>query len=128
AQKEQFMMMFHLLHLPMAKIKELKENRAGAKAWYCRFIDEWTLTGEKHDVLLSLMDAAMFFHEQKDPGSLNKCLKIISYISKETGNSEALGCLAFGLGLDALLKGQNFAAEKRLIEAKNYLKPLNVPY
>src|SRR5690606_25302799 len=56
------------------------------------------------------------------------CLKIISFVSKETGNSEALGCLAYGLGLVALLKEQYAAAEKLLTEAKNYLKPLNIPY
>jgi len=128
AQKEQFMLMYHLLHLPMAKIYELKENPERAREWYCRIIDEWPQTGEKHDVLLSLMDAAMFFREQEDAVSLNKCLKIISFICKETGNTEALGCMAYGLGLDALLKGEHLIAIARLTEAKVYLEPLKIPY
>src|SRR5690606_33367145 len=128
AQKEQFMLMYHLLHLPMAKIYELKGNPERAREWYCRIIDEWPQTGEKHDVLLSLMDAAMFFREQEDTVSLKKCLKIISFICKETGNTEALGCMAYGLGLDALLKGYYPTAIARLTEAKNYMEPLNIPY
>jgi DNA-binding CsgD family transcriptional regulator/tetratricopeptide (TPR) repeat protein len=128
AQKEHFMLMYHLLHLPMAKINELKENPVGAKEWYCKIIDEWPEKGEKHDVLISLMDAAMFFWEQKDQSSLKKCLEITSYICKETGNSEALGCMAYDLGLDALLNGQHLLAINRLVEAKKHLMPLRLPY
>lgn len=128
AQKEQFMVMYHLLHLPMAKINELKGNQESAKEWYCKIIDEWPQTGEKHDVLLSLVDAAMFFLEQEDQVSLKKCLKIFSFISKETGNTEAMGCLAYGLGLDALLNAQPETAVNRFKEAKKHLESMHIPY
>jgi DNA-binding CsgD family transcriptional regulator len=128
AQKEQFMMIYHLLHLPMAKINELKGNIEGAKEWYCKIIDDWPQTNEKHDVLISLMDAAMFFHEQNDAQTLKKTLEIFSYISKETGNAEAIGCMAYGLGIDALLHDNPEGAVHQLKIAHKYIEKLNVPY
>jgi ATP/maltotriose-dependent transcriptional regulator MalT len=128
AQKEQFLLMYHLLHLPMAKINELKGNVEGAREWYCKIIEDWDKTQEKHDVLLSLMDAAMFFREQNEQVWLKKSLEIFSFISKETGNTEALGCMAFGLGLDAMLQQKPEAAISHLKEAQKYLEPLHVPY
>ena len=128
AQQEQFMLMYHLLHLPMAKINELKGDREKAREWYCKIIDEWHQTREKHDVLISLMDACVFFEEQADKSALKKGLEIISMISQETGNPEALGCMAFGLGLDALNVERHASAMDYLREAQKQFETLSIPY
>ncbi len=128
SQKEQFQIMYHILHLPMARTNELKGDLKGAGEWYRKIVDEWHLTREKHDILLSLMDAALFFEEQRDRSGLRKCLEIFSVISSETGNNEALGCMAYGLGLKALMNGQSEQALCHFAEAREYIAPLNIPY
>ncbi len=128
SQKEQFLLMYHMFHLPKAKIFELKGDQRGAKEWYTKIVDDWHITNEKHDVLLCLMDAAVFFLENKDQEAIKKCLEIFSLICKETGNNEALGCMAYGLGLNALLNNQPNIALEHLTVAHKYLLPLQIPY
>ena len=128
SQKEYFLFMYHLLHLPMAKINELKGNQEGAREWYCKIVDEWSLTREKHDVLFSMMEAALYFYEQNDANYLKKILEILAFISKDTGNTEALGCMAYVLGFDALVKKEFNSAHIHLNNALKYLSPLNIPY
>lgn len=128
AQQERFLVMYHLLHLPMAKINELKGNVQGAREWYSKIIDEWHHTKEKHDVLISLMDACIFFVEQQDKQLLKKSIEIIALISKETGNPEAVGCMAFGMAMDAHLRQALPAAMDCYMEALKYFEPLAIPY
>ena len=128
SQKEHFLLMYHMLQLPMAKVFELKGEIENARQWYERIVDEWHLTNEKHDVLLMLMDAAVFFLEHQEQESITKCLEIFSTICKATGNNEALGCLAFGLGINARLSGQTSMAIEHFKDARKYLKPLHIPY
>ncbi|MDV7393291.1 hypothetical protein RZS08_18100, partial [Arthrospira platensis SPKY1] len=98
------------------------------REWFGKILDEWEQTHEQHDVLLSLMDAAAFFFEQKEAQAIQQCLRIFSAICKKTGNNEALGCLAFGLGLNAVLNGQHATALEHLADARKYLEPLHIPY
>jgi DNA-binding CsgD family transcriptional regulator len=128
AQKEQNTLIYNLLHLPMAKINELQGDIEGASEWYRKIVDEWHQTGEKHDVLMSLMEAAMFFKEHNDISSLIKCTEIFSIISQETGNPEALGCMAFALGLHAALKNEPATALFHFGEARRKFIPLEIPY
>ncbi len=128
AQKEHFLLLYHMLQVPMAKIFELKGEKERAKEWYEKIVDEWHLTQEKHDVLLSLMDASVFFLEHKNKEAIRKCLNIFSKICKVTGNNEALGSMAFGLGINAMLNQQAQIALEHFIEARKYLTPLQIPY
>ena len=128
SQKEHFLLIYHMLHLPLAKVFELKGNLEKAREWYTKVIDEWHLTQEKHDVLLSLMDVAVFFASQNNDKGIKKCLEIGSFICKETGNDEALGCMAFILGQHALLNKEPEVALQHLTDARKYLEPLHIPY
>ncbi len=128
SQQEHFLLLYHILQLPMAKVFELKGDMDGAREWYEKIVDEWHITQERHDVLLTLMDASRFFLEKQNRGAIRKCLQIYSTICKVTGNKEALGSMAFALGINAVLNKQPKIAMEHFSDARKYLQSLNIPY
>ena len=79
-------------------IAENENNIEELEKHYNRALNSWPDSQDRHDIIPILLWAAAFFADNNHNKELTLCADALSKIASDTGNPEALSCLAAVLG------------------------------
>jgi ATP/maltotriose-dependent transcriptional regulator MalT len=110
-----------------AIIAENENNAEELEKHYYRVLNAWHDSQDRHDIIPILLWASAFFADNKINKELTFCAEALSKIASDTGNPEALSCLAAVLGEIAATSGDYSNATKQFEQALIHQAKLNVP-
>jgi hypothetical protein len=91
----------------------------GSICHYCKMIDLWSETEDRHDSIAGFCDAISFFAINNYLTELNKCIHALSEIANETKNPEAFGILSFAIGASLQAKNEFIQATEHIQKQLN---------
>jgi DNA-binding CsgD family transcriptional regulator len=127
ATRLNFRMIILIIHWAQAAILEFEGRPDEACESYLSMLDFWRSSDDKHDILGGLSAAVSFFGDHGYREDVMRCVSVNSTIAEETGNPEAIGVMAFSLGISAHLMERFEEAVTHLEKALSYFNELEVP-
>jgi DNA-binding CsgD family transcriptional regulator len=119
----------HLLisYWPASVISVVEGKQEEAYSNFCKMIDLWSETEDRHDSIAGFCDAISFFAINNHLTEINKCIHALSEIANQTKNAEAFGILSFAIGVSLEAKNEFNDATEHLQKAIEFLEPINIP-
>jgi tetratricopeptide (TPR) repeat protein len=127
AEKEGSKLHLLISYWPASVISVVEGKQEEAYANFCKMIDLWSETEDRHDSIAGFCDAISFFAINNHLTELNKCIHALSEIANETKNPEAFGILSFAIGVSLEAKNEFDQATEHIQKAIEFLEPVNIP-
>jgi class 3 adenylate cyclase/DNA-binding CsgD family transcriptional regulator len=122
-----FRLMLLINYWPGAVLPEFEGRTGEAFQHYMQMLEEWRNSEDRHEILGGIGAALSFFAGQGRMEEVSICIAHCVEIAEQTGNPEALGTLAFGLGVSAALAGRTEEADGHFGQAVRYFTQLELP-
>jgi tetratricopeptide (TPR) repeat protein len=127
AEKEGSRLHLLIILWPASVISVVEGRQQEAYASYCKMLDLWSETEDRHDSIAGFCDAISFFTTNNHITELNRCIHALSEIANETKNPEAFGILSFAIGASLQAKNELNQATEHIEKAIEFLEPVNIP-